>query len=76
VPVALGQPIGRPLVWSGADHRGELGLDQGLVDRLSSLADAVIHLRSLECVQDFDECRLVKGHRALCPFASTIGWSR
>jgi hypothetical protein len=38
--------------WGGADHRGELGLDQGLVDRLGRLADAVIDLRDLECVQD------------------------
>jgi hypothetical protein len=28
VAVALGQPLGRPLMWGGADHLGELGLDQ------------------------------------------------
>jgi len=71
--VALGQPLRRPLVWSGADHVRELGLDEGLVDGLGGLADAIVDLRGLECVQDFDECRLVKCHRALCPFASTIG---
>jgi hypothetical protein len=38
-----------------------------------SLTDAVIHICGLECIQDFQQCRLVKGHRALCPFASTIG---
>jgi hypothetical protein len=27
----------------------------------------------LECVQDLQQCRLVKGHRALCRFASAIG---
>jgi hypothetical protein len=59
-------------VWSGPDDRGELGLDKGLVDGLGGLTDAVINLRSLECVQDLQQCRLVKGHRALCPFASTI----
>jgi ClpP class serine protease len=58
---------------SGTDHLGELGLDQGLVDGLGGLADAVIDLRDLECVQDLQQCRLVKGHRALCPFARTIG---
>ena len=67
-----GQPRLGPLVWGGTDHAGELGLDQGLVDGLGGLADAVIDLRGLECVQDLQQCRLVKGHRALCPFARTI----
>jgi hypothetical protein len=57
----------------GADHACELGLDQGLIDRLSGLADAIVHLCGLQCVQDLQQGRLVKGHRALCPFASTIG---
>ena len=35
-------------------------------------ADAVVDLRRLQCVQDLQQCRLVKGHRALCPFARTI----
>jgi hypothetical protein len=34
------------------DHRGELGLNEGLVDRLGGLADAVIDVRDRECVQD------------------------
>jgi ClpP class serine protease len=54
------------------DHVRELGLDEGLVDGLGGLPDAVIDLRGLECVQDLQQCRLVKGHRALCPFARTI----
>jgi hypothetical protein len=73
VAVALGQPLGCPLVWGSADHAGQLGLDEGLVDGLGGGADAVIDLRGLECVQDLQQCRLIKGHRALCPFASTIG---
>jgi hypothetical protein len=44
-----------------------------LVDGLGGLADAVIDRRDLQCVQDLQQCRLVKGHRALCPFARTIG---
>ena len=56
-------------MWGG----GELGLDQGLVDGLGGLADTVIDLRDRECAQDLQQCRLVKGHPALCPFASTIG---
>jgi hypothetical protein len=73
VAVALSRPVGGALVGSGPDHRGELGLDEGLVDRLGSLADAVINLRNLECVQDLQQCRLVESHRGLCPFARTIG---
>jgi hypothetical protein len=57
----------------GADHAGELGFDEGLVDGLGGLADAVVDVCGLECVQDLQQCRLVKGHRALCPFARTIG---
>src|SRR6266568_3109938 len=56
-----------------ADHRRELGLDERLVDRLGGLADPVVDLRGLECLQGFQQCRLVKGHRALCPFTRTIG---
>ena len=37
------------------------------------VADAVIHVRGLECVQDLQQCRLIKGRGALCPFARTIG---
>jgi hypothetical protein len=73
VAVALGRPFRCALVGGGADHRGELGLDEGLVDGLGGLTDAVIDLRGRECVQDLQQCRLVKGHRALCPFARTIG---
>jgi hypothetical protein len=73
MPIALGEAIRGALVRCGADHGRELGLDERLVDGLGGLADAVVHVRGLECVQDFNQCRLVKGHRALCPFASTIG---
>jgi hypothetical protein len=52
VAVALRLPVGRALVRGGADHRGELGLDQGLVDRLGGLADAVVDVRGLECIKN------------------------
>jgi hypothetical protein len=71
--IALGQPVGRPLMRGGTDHVGEFSFDERLVDGLGGLADAVIHVRGRECVQDLQQCRLVKGHRALCPFARTIG---
>jgi hypothetical protein len=52
MPIALGEPGLGALVWSSADHAGELGLDERLIDRLGGLADAVIDLRNLECGQD------------------------
>jgi hypothetical protein len=70
--VALGKAGVAALVRRGADHRGELGFDERLVDGLGGLADPVVDLRDLQCVQDLQQCRLVKGHRALCPFARTI----
>jgi hypothetical protein len=61
--------VGRwPLRWAsrsgvrwcrgGADHAGELGPDEGLVDGLGGLADAVVDLCGLECVQDLQQCSL------------------
>jgi hypothetical protein len=76
VAVALGQPLRAALVRGGADHRGELGLDQRLVDGLGGLADAVIDLSGLECVQDLQQCRLVKGHRACVLSREPLAWSR
>jgi hypothetical protein len=65
VTVAVGSAGTGPLVWQRADHRAELGLDQGLVDRFGGLPDPVIDLSGLECLQDFQQCRLVQGHRVL-----------
>jgi hypothetical protein len=59
MPVALGDAGVSALMWGGADHGGELGLDEGLVDGLGSPADAIINLRCLECVQNLQQCRLV-----------------
>jgi hypothetical protein len=50
------------------DHRGELGLDEGLVDGVSGLRDAVVDLRRRECVHDLQQCRLVKGRPAFVSF--------
>ena len=53
----------RALVRRGADRFGELGLDQGLADGFGGLADAVADIGDLECVQGFEQGRLVQGHR-------------
>jgi hypothetical protein len=73
VAVALGQPSLGALMRSGTDHGRELSLDERLVDRLGGLTDPIIDLRGLQCVQDLQQGRPIKGHRALCPFTSTIG---
>ena len=46
-PVALRGPIRGPLPGTGADHRGQLGVDQRLVDRLGRRPDAVLNTRGL-----------------------------
>ena len=60
MPIALGEAGLGALVWCGADHAGELGFDEGLVDGLGGLADAVIDLRDLECVQDLQSRATVR----------------
>ena len=48
------------------------GNDEALRFGSWARADAVIDVRGLECVQDLQQCRLVKD-RAVCPFSCTIG---
>jgi hypothetical protein len=63
VSVALGQSGIGALMWGGAKHVRELGFDQGLVDGLGGLTDAVIDLRGRECVQDLQlELTRLGGH--------------
>jgi hypothetical protein len=52
-------------VQGGADRVGELGFDQRLVDRLGGLTDAVTDIGDLKCVQDFEQGRLIQGHRVV-----------
>jgi hypothetical protein len=59
-----------------ADHRGQPGLDQRLIDRLGRLPDPVINLGGFECIQDFQQCRLVQGHRVLSFRENHWRWSR
>ena len=46
-PVALRGPLSTAFPGAGADHRGQLGVDQRLVDRLRGGADPVLHTASL-----------------------------
>jgi hypothetical protein len=57
--VALGGAGLGALVRVRADHRGELGLDQRLADRLGGLPDPVINLGGFEYFQHFEQGRLV-----------------
>ena len=54
------------------DHRTELGLDQRLIGSFGRLANPVVNLGGLECLQDFKQGRLVQGHRVLCPGGSAV----
>src|SRR5215211_3130952 len=56
-----------------ADHRGQLGLDQRLIDRGRCRPDPLINLRSLQHFQQLKQGRLIQSHRVMCPFARTIG---
>ena len=61
--VALGGAGIGALVRAGADHRGQLRLDQRLVERLGGGADAVVNLGGFECLEELEQGRLVQGHR-------------
>lgn len=63
MPVALGGPDVAAFVQRGADRVGELGFDQRLIDRLRGGADTVTDISDLESVEDFEQGRLVQGHR-------------
>src|SRR5215204_286794 len=56
-----------------ADHRGQLGLDQRLIDRGRCRPDPLINLRSLQHFKQLKQGRLIQSHRVMCPFARTIG---
>jgi hypothetical protein len=74
--VAVSGPRIGALMRDRADHRAELGLDQSLVDRFGRMPDPVINLGGLQRIQNLKQGRLVQGHRALCPSARTLAWSR
>jgi hypothetical protein len=73
VTVRVAGVDGRALTRQRADHRGQFGLDQSLIDRFGRPADPVVDLGGFECFQDFQDCRLVQGHRVLSRSARTIG---
>ena len=51
------------LVGFGTDHRGQLGLDQRLVDGCRRLPDPVGQIGLLDRIQDFEQGRLRQGDR-------------
>jgi hypothetical protein len=63
-----------PLMRERTDHRGQLRLDQRLIDRLGRLLNPVINLSGLQYLQYLQylqQCRLVQGHRVLVSFRET-----
>ena len=71
--VALVAAFRGTLMQAGADRIGELGLDQSLIDRLRGSADTIIDIGGLECIQDFEQGRLVQGHRVAPSFSVFLG---
>jgi hypothetical protein len=76
VPIPQAGPGLSALVRVRADHRRELGFDQRLVDRLGRLPDPVIDLGGFEYFQDFEQGRLVQGHRVRVLPREPLAWSR
>jgi hypothetical protein len=49
----------------GADRLGELGLDQRLIDHFGVLACTIPNIGDLQCIQNFEQGRLVQGQRVV-----------
>ncbi len=47
----------------GADHRGELGIDQRLVQMFGRRPDPLVDIGVLQSLEQVDQGRLVQGHR-------------
>ena len=65
--VALSRPFRAPLPGAGADHRGQLGVDQRLIDRCGRGPDPVVDISGFEYLENLEQGRLFQGHRVLCP---------
>src|SRR5256885_16178125 len=63
--VAIGGTICGAPCRNRSYHRTERSFLQNLVDRPGLLSDPVINLSGLHCLQDFQQGRLVQGHRVL-----------
>ena len=62
-PVALIDPHLGALVRAGANHRGQLRVDQRLIDGLGGLLDPISGIGIAECIQHLQQGRLIQGHR-------------
>jgi hypothetical protein len=72
VPVALSQPRPGAFIWLSADDRGQLRLDQRLIDRGRRRPDPIINLSSLQHLQQLKQGRLIQSHRVMCPFGHRV----
>lgn len=63
----VGAGIG-PLMRAGTDHRGQLRIDQRLVDRPGSRADPFLDACVLEFLEQLEQGRLIQGHRVFVSF--------
>src|SRR5690606_13618704 len=52
----------------GADERGRFRIDQPLIERFGRDTDPVGDIGEFQFPEELEEGRLVKSHRALCPY--------
>lgn len=57
----------------GADRGGQLGFDQRLIQAFGCRADPVIDIGGLQCLEEFEQGRLVQGHRVAFLFNVILG---
>jgi hypothetical protein len=76
VPITLRDPLRGPLVEPGPDLRGQLGLDQRLVDRCRRLPNPVLDITTLEYLEHLKQGRLVQSHRVNVLSREPLAWSR
>ncbi len=65
IAIALGHPRLGPLMRLGADPRGRLRVNQRLEERLHTTPDDIVGVGGLEHLKQFEQGKLVQGHRVL-----------
>jgi len=64
----VGGAVTCALKGGSADECGRFRIDQLLVERLGRGPDPIGDIGEFQLSKKFEQCRLVKSHRGLCPF--------
>src|SRR5699024_4854978 len=67
-PVALGDSVRGAFERGRADERDRFRIDQLLIQRFGRDTDPVGDIGEFQFPEELEEGRLVKSHRALCPY--------